>query len=294
MSGLDDMALFAAVVRRGGFTAAARELDIPLSTVSRRVAQLEKRLGMQLLQRTTRSLKATEAGQLYYQHCQQLVDGAREAERALQRLQQEPSGHLRYATPFAVDDSWASSVISSFLEKYPKITLEGEVQFGAVDPDEAAVDVLLGYGARPETHHPVIGLGTMDVTLCASPAYLRRHGVPKSPEALLDHQMIHFTLLPWPEHAPPAFRSLLPEYRIATNEMLMARQVCLDGLGIAWLPAVSTHRHLAQGSLVQVLPEHSYPMPLWLIHRSRRKSSLKVALFVEHVSRMVEATAPWR
>lgn len=290
---LDDMALFAAVAKHGSFTAAADDTGMPLSTVSRRISQLETRLGTRLLERTTRRQSLTEAGQLYLTHCQQVVHEAREAERNLQRLQQEPSGHVRFKAPFAVDDSWGSTVISSFLEKYPKISLENTVHLEGIDPEDESVDFQLAYGDKPMTRHPVVSIGHMDLHLYASPAYLNRAGTPTRPDDLRTHAMVNLSLLPWPDFAPPAFAHLSPSYRITTNELIMARQVCLDDLCLAWLPSVVTLKALEDGDLVRVMPQHSFPMNLWIIVRQESLQTPKVRAVVEHIRDMVAESAPW-
>lgn len=293
MLSLDDMAIYAAVVRAGSFTAAARALDQPLSSVSRRVQQLETALGTQLLERTTRSLRVTEAGEVFYLHCQQLVAQAEEAERALQRLKQEPSGHLRMALPFSVDDSWATAVLSGFLAKYPKISVEATLRPGGVDPDDETMDVVFSFGARPETHHPVIPLGTPHIGLFASPRYLQRAGVPQSPADLSQHEMVRLTTLPMEVYSPPLLQGLTLNYRVTTNELLMARLTCADGLGIAWLPLISCQRFVKQGTLVPLMPELHYPLPLWLIYRSANRSTPKVALLAEHMMSLLGSPGAW-
>ncbi len=293
MSPLDDMALFAAVVSAGSFTAAARQLAMPLSTLSRRISLLEQSLDTRLLERTTRTQKLTEAGQVYFQHCRQLVAQAEEAGRALQRLKQEPSGHLRMAMPFSVDDSWATTVISSFLAKYPKISLEAHLRPGALDPDDETMDVLFGYGARPETHHPVIPLGTPTISLFASPRYLQRAGAPQVPSDLARHEMVRLTTLPMEIYAPEPLQGLTLNYRMITNELLMARLTCIDGLGIAWLPQISCQRFVRSGALVPLMPEHQYALPLWLIHRSASRSTPKVALLADHLMGILGAQGAW-
>lgn len=293
MLSLDDMAIYAAVVRAGSFTAAARALDQPLSSVSRRVQQLETALGTQLLERTTRSLRVTEAGEVFYLHCQQLVAQAEEAERALQRLKQEPSGHLRMALPFSVDDSWATAVLSGFLAKYPKISVEATLRPGGVDPDDETMDVVFSFGARPETHHPVIPLGTPHIGLFASPRYLQRAGVPQSPADLSQHEMVRLTTLPMEVYSPPLLQGLTLNYRVTTNELLMARLTCADGLGITWLPLISCQRFVKQGTLVPLMPELHYPLPLWLIYRSANRSTPKVALLAEHMMSLLGSPGAW-
>lgn len=293
MASLDDMALYAAVVRAGSFTAAARALGQPLSSVSRRVQQLEGALGTKLLERTTRSLRMTEAGEVFYQHCQQLVAQADEAERALQRLKAEPSGHLRLALPFSVDDSWATAVLTAFLAKYPKISVEAILRPGGVDPDDETMDVLFAYGARPETHHPVIPLGTPHVGLFASPRYLQRAGVPHAPADLEQHDMVRLMTLPMEVYSPPPLHGLTLNYRLTTNELLMARLTCIDGLGIAWLPLISCLRFVQQGALVPIMPELHYELPIWLIYRSASRSTPKVALLAEHLMGLLGTKGAW-
>lgn len=293
MASLDDMALFAAVIQAGSFTAAANSLGVPLSTVSRRVAQLEQQLGTRLLERTTRSLKPTDAGRVYYEHCEQLVSQAREAEYALQRLQREPSGHLRFTTPFAVDDSWAMALISSFLAKYPKITLETCLQLNGMEAEEGDADVQIHFGPKPRTHHPVQPLGRARLGLCASPQYVARHGMPATPEELPAHALIRFTLLRWPEFAPPAFRELKLDYRITTNDLLMARKACVDGMGIAWLPLVISGRLVKEGLLVPLMTAHQFTLPLWIVSRSQSRSTPKVNAFVEHLLSLLGSPHAW-
>ena len=293
MPPLDDMALFAAVVSAGSFTAAARQLAMPLSTLSRRISLLEQSLDTRLLERITRTQKLTEAGQVYFQHCRQLVAQAEEAGRALQRLKQEPSGHLRMAMPFSVDDSWATTVISSFLAKYPKISLEAHLRPGSLDPDDETMDVLFGYGARPETHHPVIPLGTPTISLFASPRYLQRAGAPQAPSDLARHEMVRLTTLPMEIYAPESLQGLTLNYRMITNELLMARLTCIDGLGIAWLPQISCQRFVRSGALVPLMPEHQYALPLWLIYRSASRSTPKVALLADHLMGILGAQGAW-
>lgn len=287
------MVLFAAVVRAGSFTAAARSLGQPLSSVSRRVQQLETALGTRLLERTTRSLRMTEAGQVFYQHCQQLATQAEDAERALQRLKLEPSGHLRMALPFSVDDSWATAVLSTFLGKYPKISLEAILRPGGIDPDDDTMDVLFAYGERPETHHPVIPLGTPHIGLFASPRYLQRAGVPQTPEDLPQHDMVRLTTLPMDVYSPVALQGLALNYRMITNELLMARLTCIDGLGIGWLPLISCLRFVKQGTLVPLMPELHYALPIWLIYRSASRSTPKVALLAEHLMGLLGTQGAW-
>lgn len=293
MASLDDMVLFAAVVRAGSFTAAARALEQPLSSVSRRVQQLETDLGTRLLERTTRSLRMTEAGQVFYQHCQQLATQAEDAERALQRLKLEPSGHLRMALPFSVDDSWATAVLSGFLGKYPKISVEAILRPGAIDPDDDTMDVLFAYGERPETHHPVIPLGTPHIGLFASPRYLQRAGVPQTPEDLSQHDMVRLTTLPMDVYSPMALQGLALNYRMITNELLMARLTCIDGLGIGWMPLISCQRFVQQGALVPLLPALHYALPIWLIYRSASRSTPKVALLAEHLMGLLGTQGAW-
>lgn len=293
MASLDDMALFAAVVRFGGFTAAARQLDQPLSSVSRRISQLESDLGVRLLVRTTRSLKMTEAGKVFFQHCQKMVEQAEDAQQALQRLQVEPSGHLRMALPFSVDDVWATTIVSGFLSKYPKINLETVLCVDGPPLDDESMDVIFAYGERPETHNLVVLLGKANMALFASPKYLQRAGTSQNLKDLEGRDMVRFAALPFDQYAPDDLRAMAFNYRISTNEVLMARLCCLDGLGIAWLPTITCVRHVSKGRLVRVLPEVYSEISLWLVCRNSSHSSLKVTLLVDYLRSMLGKQAVW-
>ncbi|OUR89085.1 hypothetical protein A9Q81_22460 [Gammaproteobacteria bacterium 42_54_T18] len=191
MHQFDNMALFAEVALTGSFTKAADKTGVPLSTISRRISELEEDIGIQLLRRTTRRLDVTDAGKVFLKHCQEVIQQGYQARQAIESLKEEPKGHIRMAAPFPPDDSWTARVISEFLKLYPQITLEHIRSNSAEDMDRLELDVMLVSGKRPETNHSLHDIGSIGMMLVGSPNYFVEHGIPKIPEDLSQHHLLN-------------------------------------------------------------------------------------------------------
>lgn len=176
--GLDDALIFTRVVELHSFTQAAHSLGMQKSTVSRRIALLEERLGVRLLNRTTRKLRLTEVGQAYYERCRQIMVDFAEAEQAVMQLQQEPSGLLRITAPIEFGQLFLGKVLGTFMSQYPQITAEVEITSRDVDPLEEGVDIAIMVGQPQDSTLIARKLFENGRRLCASPAYLATHGTP--------------------------------------------------------------------------------------------------------------------
>lgn len=281
MMGLDDALIFTRVVECHSFTLAAQGLGMQKSTVSRRIALLEERLGVRLLNRTTRKLRLTEVGQAYYERCRQIMLDFAEAEQAVMQLQQEPSGLLRITAPIEFGQLLLGRVLGEFMRQYPQISAEVELASRPVDPVEEGVDIAILVGQPQDSTLIARKLFETDRLLCASPDYLARHGTPQTVAELVAHRAI---LLP---HDSPRYWPLLGESVpcqrvLACNNITFAREAALAGAGIAGLPSMICEQALRSGRLVQLLADTRLPVgELYAVYPSRRFQAMKVKTFLD-------------
>lgn len=187
---LDDTLIFVRVVEHGSFTAAARILGLPKTTVSRKVQELEERLGVQLLNRTTRRLGLTEAGTVYYEHGSRIARELEEAESAVGQLQSGPRGWLRFSASYSVGVPWIAPLLSEFSRRYPEVRVDMHLSSEPVDLISTDVDVALRMGSLPDSSLAARRLATLRTQVYASPGYLQRYGEPQHPDDLPHHRVL--------------------------------------------------------------------------------------------------------
>ncbi|GAC1033744.1 LysR family transcriptional regulator [Pseudomonas sp. No.21] len=279
--GLDDALIFTRVVELHSFTQAAHSLGMQKSTVSRRIALLEERLGVRLLNRTTRKLRLTEVGQAYYERCRQIMVDFAEAEQAVMQLQQEPSGLLRITAPIEFGQLFLGRVLGDFMSQYPQITAEVEITSRDVDPLEEGVDIAIMVGQPQDSTLIARKLFENGRRLCASPAYLAAHGTPRNVQALAEHRAV---LLPHdPQRYWPLLDESVPCQRVLhCNNITFAREAVLGGAGIASLPLMITEDAVRRGELVELLPGVQLPSGvIYAVYPSRRFQAMKVKAFLD-------------
>jgi DNA-binding transcriptional LysR family regulator len=283
--GLDDALIFTRVVECHSFTQAAQSLGMQKSTVSRRIALLEERLGVRLLNRTTRKLRLTEVGQAYYERCRQIMLDFAEAEQAVMQLQQEPSGLLRVTAPIEFSQLFLGRVLGSFMSQYPQITAEVEITSRNVDPLEEGVDIAILVGQPQDSTLIARKLFENGRRLCASPAYLAAHGTPRAVADLARHRAV---LLPQdsPRHWPILGESVPCQWVLQCNNITFAREAVIGGAGIASLPLMITEDAVHSGELVELLPQARLPVgEIYAVYPSRRFQAMKVKAFLDFLMR---------
>lgn len=292
---LDTHALqaFVEVVEAGSVAAAARELNLPRATISRRLARLEERLGVRLLQRTTRSQSLTDAGHELFRHAKVVLDAAHEAEDALRRSDGVPRGRLRVSGPPA--STWFGTIVVGFLERYPEVQLEIDCSTRYVDLVAEGFDVVIRAGTGPIPDGLIARrLAQMPTRAWASPAYLARRGVPTSPAELTQHEL----LLGFVEGVRPATHWPLADGgrlrvagRLASNDLSALAEACKAGLGIALLPDALVE---GVGGLVQVLPDDlGSDGALSAVYAERTFMPPAVRAFVDHLVASTDALFPF-
>ena len=187
---LNDTLVFVKVVEQGSFVAAAKALRLPKTTVSRKVQELEVRLGAQLLQRTTRKIGLTEAGNVYFEHSQRIARDLEEAENAVGQLQGGPRGWLRVTAPYSVGITWISPLLGEFHARHPEVRVEMLLSNDSLDLIAKEIDVALRVGNLPDSSLQARRLAVFRTQVYASPAYLERHGEPLRPEDLQHHRAL--------------------------------------------------------------------------------------------------------
>lgn len=261
MQDFNDLAYFAEVVDKGGFAAAGRSLVIPKSRLSRRIAELESRLGARLLQRTTRKLSLTAVGERVYRHCVAMREQAQAVDEVVAMSHTEPRGTIRIACPVTLAQTTASPVVSLFLARHPLVNIDMRISNRVVDLVEEGFDLALR--VRPSLDESgslvVKNLGPSYTLLVASPELIARQGQPQSPSDLEKLDTVSMAAIEgsarWHLRGPDgeAF-TLQHQPRLIADDLLTLKQAARDGVGLAVIPDYMCHEDLQSGALVLPLP----------------------------------------
>src|SRR5262249_25858732 len=235
---LNEIMVFARVVQTGSFTAAAKALGMPKSTVSRKVSDLEQRLNARLLQRTTRKLSLTDAGRAYFDHCARIVSELEDGERAVANLQATPRGALRVTA--GINSSYLGPIVSDYLKRYPEVQLELFCTGRSVDLVEERFDLGIRAGTLADSTLIARSLGRVSWFFVATPAYLKKRGRPKSPEDLNKHDCLFFgagsMTVPLRLEKDDAPVQVDVPARLLVGDFDIIHAAASAGLGIALLP----------------------------------------------------------
>jgi DNA-binding transcriptional LysR family regulator len=288
ISDLNDFVVFAKVVDLGSFTAAGRQLELPKSTVSRRISRLEAQLGMRLLQRTTRQLKLTDAGAVFYERCRKISADAAEAEREIANLQATPQGRLRFTAPLEMGQT-STPLILAFLERYPEVDVEVELTDRYVNLIDEGFDVALRAGKLADSSLIAKKLEDAQWVLVASPHYLESKGSVNTAAELERHDAVLFSpqskIRPWYLASGGKTIHVRPQGRFAINHLDSIKSAVVAGLGVAQLPLSLCERDLKQNTLVELLPETRLSVgSIWIVYPSANYLPTKVRAFVDFVS----------
>jgi len=284
------MLVFAEVVATGSFTEAARRLGLSKASVSREVARLERRLGAQLLRRTTRSMSLTEVGEVFYAGCQRMAEEAEDAERSASELQAEPRGEIRFATATSFGQVQIAQRLPAFLARYPKLRLHMELTDRIVDLVSEKLDLSIRITGRLRDAAIVQRrLCPIRFVACAAPEYLRRHGTPRDLTSLERHNCLFASAVPWRMALAqgPKLR-LHGDLDVDNGEAL--RRVALTGHGIVFLPTYLVGGDLRDGGLIRILPDSmSLEASAFAIYPQSRHASPKVRALIDF---LVESLGP--
>jgi DNA-binding transcriptional LysR family regulator len=293
------MLAFVRAVECNGFTPAARDLGVTPSAVSKLVTRLERRLGVRLLQRSTRRLALTAEGELYFERVQRIVGEIADAESDVMRYGAQPRGRVRMSVGTAFATYALVPALPEFMERYPEITLDLVVTDYAVDLVEAGIDLAIRVGPLGEVNLAARRIGELERVICASPSYLERRGVPRKPEDLAAHNCLTLTGIPgqaeWPFRGPGGVRSVAVRGNITVNNAETMYELALLGLGVIRLSDIIVGSAIRAGRLVPVLVDahRPEPLPLHAVYTPTRRRPPRLEAVIQFLVERF-AAVPWR
>ena len=285
---LVEMESFVRVARASNFSAAASELGVSPALVTRRIQSLENDLGVHIINRTTRQVSLTEAGKRYFDFCVRILDEIHKEERALKRMQDEPSGRLNVIAPMSFGIMEMGKAVTSFMMDYPEIQVSliiSDNWKSTFDPARYGADLLLRFTRPKDSGLTIRKLGMMGWVACASPAYLRNSGMPKDPSELSRHSCL-LTARPfekgiWSFHSAAGVQKVKVSGVVAPSTAITMRYMVLDGAGIALLPLFCVADDLRERRLVRVLTDYTVPsqtIGAYYPHARQQPRSMKLFL----------------
>lgn len=287
MDRLSQMQLFARIVESGSFSAVAREMGMIQPTVSKQLTTLEEKLGVRLLNRTTRRLSLTDAGREYYQRCKRILDEIQEMEADVSELQNRPTGTLRINAPVAFGQMHLVPLVFRFRRLYPTLGVDLAFNDRYVDLVQEGFDVAIRFGELADSQLVARHVGSSARVCVASPVYLGAKGTPRTPSDLRKHNCITYTYFfssEWSFEGLGAAEQVRVSGDFRANSGLTIRLAALEGIGIANVPAFVVREDIETGRLVQVLAEYGpAPVRISAVYPSARLLSRKVKLFIDYI-----------
>jgi len=280
------MQVFVAVGEERSFAAAARRLALSPPAVTRAVSALEQSLGVKLLQRTTRIVRLTEAGARYLLDCKRLLSELEDADQALSGAEAEVRGTLALTASVLFGRAFVAPLLLAFLSRHVKLNVRALFVDRVVDLIEEGVDVAVRIAHLPDASFTAIRVGAVRNVVCASPAYLKRHGLPRTPEALKEHPALYFSgdrsAPAWSFQVGKRALSVRPRARLLVNSPEVAMQAAIAGEGVTRVLSYQAASAVKAGQLRVILSEFEQePIPIHVIHREGKNAAARVRAFVD-------------
>ncbi len=292
MSYLESLRVFTRVVELGSITSGGRDLRLTPAVASKRVKDLEARMGVRLLNRTTRTLTPTEAGKVLYEHAIKVVAALEEAEAAVAGISGAPRGTIRVLAPLGLGRRIVAPLVPEFADAYPDVSVRLRLSDRKVDMLEDGIDVAFHLGALKDSTLKLRNILQCERVLCAAPDYLSARGTPETPEDLIDQNhnclLLRFPRSPeyfWTLTTPDGLQNVSVRGRYDADDGDVLTDWALAGRGIANKPLFDVADHLASGALVEVLPDNRpVAATLGCLYPHRRFQDPKVRLFIDFVA----------
>lgn len=295
MDHLGDLDVFARVVTAKGMSAAGRELNLSPAVISKRIRRLEERLGVRLLQRTTRQIALTEAGQGFYERVVSILSSVEEAETWVARGTDIARGVLRVSAPTSFARMHIAPHLKGFFDRHPAVTVELVLSDALVDIVGEGFDIAIRIADLGDSSLVAKRLAGNHRVLCAAPDYLARHGTPTSTADLAQHQLLSHVAGEWRLEGPHGPEQVRINGHLRTNSSEVVREAAVAGLGIALRSTWDVAPELKSGKLVQVLPDYtgSRRVAIYAVYPSRRHLEQKVRVFVDYLQGLYGQTPYW-
>lgn len=282
---LNEVAVFIKVVQLGSFSQAAKQLAMPNSTVSGKVSSLEKRLGITLIQRTTRKLNVTPAGLAYFKRCIQGLEEIKAAEIEIATIQGEPQGLLRITAPIELGGTVLPQVISEYTRQYPKVSVETLLTGQRLDLLSENIDLAIRAGELKDSTLIAKKIGTVYFAPFASQKYIKANGSPTHPRELRQHRCLHFTPIgfgEWKLIGPKGSLNAPINPHVTSNDLVLLKALAISGDGIVMLPTHFCLSEVNSGKLVRLLPEWRTSLtPVHFVYPAQRFVTPKLSAFIQ-------------
>ncbi|MFJ4454878.1 LysR family transcriptional regulator [Pseudomonas sp. NPDC089392] len=297
MNPVSELTFFTQLVRAGSLAATAREMNLTPPAVSKRLAQLEKRLGVRLLNRTTRSISLTAEGETYLVNAKRILGEIDEMERQVSSSRAAPKGLLRVNAPLGFGRTHVGPAVSSFAKRYPEVEVQLHLTDRPINLPDDAIDVAIRFGELPDSRLIARKIATNRRRLCASPGYLSTFGRPETPRDLTAHNCIvlrqndaAFGI--WRLSRGKQSESIKVHGSLSTNDGEVALNWALDGHGILMRAEWNLADHLRSGRLEEVLEDYETPpADIYAVYLERLNLSAKVSFFIDHLREFFRHTA---
>ncbi|TQI82455.1 LysR family transcriptional regulator [Serratia fonticola] len=296
MERLKRMSVFAKVVECGSFTAAARHLDMSVSSISQTVSKLENDLQIKLLNRSTRSIGLTEAGKIYYQGCRRMLQEAAEVHEQLYALNNTPTGTLRIGSSSTMAQNVLATMTAEMLQEYPGLTVNLVTGIPAPDLIADGLDVVIRTGALQDSSLFSKRLGSMPMVVCAAKSYLAQHGTPLKPSDMVNFSWLEYSVRPDSEFelmAPEGISTRIsPQGRFVTNDSQTMIRWLKAGAGIAYAPLMWVIEEIKRGEIEILFKRyHSEPRPVYALYTEKDKLPLKVQVCINYLTEYFKRVA---
>lgn len=293
MNPFEDMRIFSQVMESGSFTAAADKLGLSKQFVSRRLMALEERLGVRLLNRSTRRLDPTPLGQSYYESALRLLAEVEQVEQGIAGQTSEPRGTVRLSAPLSFAVAHLGELLPAFLQRYPQVSVEVDLSDRSVDLLAEGYDLALRIGVLEDSTLIARRLAAIERVYCASPDYLQRCGTPSRPDELASHDCLpygHGRQVQWRFVEQGKARVVTVCGRMRANNGDLLREAAISGMGITYLPTFIVGEALAEGKLVAVLQDFApEPLQLSAVYPQHRQSARPVQALIEFLRERLSA-----
>jgi DNA-binding transcriptional LysR family regulator len=289
MDKFQEMRVFTAVVEAGSFVAAGDALGMSKAAVSRHVSDLEHRLGVRLMHRTTRKLSLTSEGQVFVARCRDILSSIEASEAELSTRSFTASGLLKLSVPVSYGLQHLAPLWREFLDQHPQVTLDVQLSDRVIDLVEEGFDLAVRIARLPDSSLISRRLASTRLVLCAAPSYLNRRGTPKHPSELTEHEVLSYSLMAmgdqWPFDGPQGPVSVKVRPRMWSNNGDTCIAATVQGAGIQLQPTFLIEQHLASGQLVEILPQYrSLELGIYAVYPSRKFVLPKVRALLEFLS----------
>lgn len=294
MDRLSSLEIFVKVLDTGSFTEAARVMSVSKSHVSKQIRQLEDRLGVRLINRTTRRVSPTDAGRAFYERCAGIIEDLEDAEQAVSQLNRKPAGTLRVNGPVSFGTRYLGPAVGAFMAQHESLRVDLSLNDRVVNIVDEGFDLAIRIGRLADSSLIARRLAPVSLLLCASPAYLDRRGRPSTPADLKEHDCLLYRYLSTGNTWHIGEEAVRVDGRLVSDNGDVLKHAAVAGVGVAFMPDFLVADAIHSGALEVVLPGQNSPLAVWAVYPHSRHLSAKVRLFIDFLVGEYSPEPPWK